>query len=63
MGLIYRNHAEQEPLVLLKRDDAGAYEELFDRFWPLLHRFSWRMLGDSQDATDIVQDVFLILWE
>lgn len=63
MGQNYHNHSEQELLQLLKQDDSRAYAEVFDRFWPLLHRFSWRMLGDAQEATDIVQDVFVVLWE
>src|SRR5690606_34163503 len=63
MGLNYRKCSDQELLALLTQDDGKAYAEIFDRFWPLLQRFSWRMLADQQEATDIVQDVFVVLWE
>lgn len=59
----YRTKTDNELFIRLQADDRKAYAEIFERFWPLLHRFVWRMLNDRDDATDVVQDVFVVLWE
>jgi RNA polymerase sigma factor (sigma-70 family) len=40
-------------------DDAGAFEEIFDRYGPRLLSFCRHMLGSREDAEDAVQAVFI----
>jgi RNA polymerase sigma-70 factor (family 1) len=47
----------------IKENDSAAYKELFDRFWERLYRFAWKRLRSQQDAEDVVQHVFMKLWE
>lgn len=43
-------------------DDAGM-EKLFREFFPSLMAFSMKILGDEDAARDVVQQVFIRLWE
>lgn len=43
--------------------DADALGELYDRFSPLLLALGRRILGDLEEAEDVVQETFLHLWK
>lgn len=47
----------------LRRSDAGAFRSLFDAMNAALLRFAWRYTFDEEAARDVVQDVFLKLWQ
>ncbi|MBN2486176.1 MAG: RNA polymerase sigma-70 factor [Bacteroidales bacterium] len=47
----------------IKADDRGAFELLFKRLYPRLKDFAWKVVKDEDIAKDIVQDVFIKLWE
>lgn len=47
----------------LRRRDESAVAVLFDRYYKRLHLFAEQHIYDSDRAHDIVQDVFLKLWE
>jgi RNA polymerase sigma-70 factor (ECF subfamily) len=47
---------------LCERRDGEALTGLIARHMPRLRALAWRMLGDAE-AEDVVQDVFLRLWE
>jgi RNA polymerase sigma-70 factor, ECF subfamily len=40
-----------------------AFKAVFDQYYRALHHFAVSYLKNEEDATDIVQSVFLILWE
>ncbi len=55
----------QEDIELLqgiRQNDAGAFRQLFDRYWQLLFRLAASKIGHAQDAEDIVQELFIELW-
>lgn len=57
--------AEQE-LALLRRAQTGdfsAYDELVNRLQRRVHAVAYRILGQAQDAEDVVQQTFLSLIE
>lgn len=58
----YKAHTDTELLHLLNNGDHIAYKEIYDRYWVSLYRHSFRMLQDSDQAKDAVQDVFTMLW-
>jgi RNA polymerase sigma-70 factor, ECF subfamily len=43
--------------------DPSAFDILYRRFAKRLNRVAWLVCRDSWDAADIVQEVFLALWE
>ena len=52
------------PLVIaIEQGDASAAATLVDRYARRLQAFAWRMLGDREEAEDVVQDSFLRLWK
>jgi len=53
--------AELTPLV--KRGIKQAYQELFERFAPRIFQFSRTYLKNAADSEELVQDVFLKIWE
>lgn len=58
----YKSYTDQELLALLKTKDELAYKEIYERFWSILYRHARRMLTDEEEAEDVVQEVFLTLW-
>ncbi|GAA4317941.1 RNA polymerase sigma-70 factor [Mucilaginibacter gynuensis] len=47
----------------LKQGDADAFSYVFDQYWQQLFRAAYKRVADDQLAQDIVQDVFLQLWD
>lgn len=47
----------------LRNDDVEAFQEIFVTYYPVLHRFVYRWLGDESAADDIAQGVMVDLWE
>jgi len=56
-----------EDLVdLIRRIGAGdhaGFSEFYDRFSGLIYSTALRVLSDPDDAADVTQDVFFMLWE
>ncbi|MFY0653207.1 MAG: RNA polymerase sigma-70 factor [Cyclobacteriaceae bacterium] len=47
----------------IKQGNLDAYEELFHLYYPQLVRFAEGILFDPYQAEDVVQNLFLYLWE
>lgn len=56
-------HDEQLLVSRLKKGDLEAFDKLFNSFSPKLYRFAFRYLNSKEDAEEIVQEVFLKVWE
>ena len=56
-------NTDQELIRLIRQSDYTAFEELHKRFWPELQRLAYKKIGDRQDAYDLLQDLFIELWE
>lgn len=50
-------------MALVKENNTNAYTTLFDRYQPLIFVYACKITRDEEEASDIVQDVFLSLWE
>jgi len=53
-------------LVLLekiKASDHNAFDVLFDRYWEKLYKAAYARLGDDVIAQDIVQEIFIKVWQ
>jgi RNA polymerase sigma-70 factor (ECF subfamily) len=62
---VAERHAERhsELLVRIRRDDAAAFDELISLLAQPLVLYARRFSASIDDAQDLVQDVFLWVWE
>ncbi|MGL4292028.1 MAG: RNA polymerase sigma-70 factor [Bacteroidales bacterium] len=65
---IFKTHdlSKQEDLLFLKRmrsDDKGSFESIFNKYYKDLVLFSSNFVSDPTICEDIVQNVFMNLWE
>lgn len=58
----WQESSDAELMRAIGRQDAGAFEALYDRYSRLVFSTAYRVLGDSQGAEDVAQDVFVRLW-
>ena len=56
------DHPEADLLRRVARRDHGAFAELYDRVAGLLFSNALHMLSDRREAEEVVQDVFLQIW-
>jgi RNA polymerase sigma-70 factor (family 1) len=54
---------EQEQIVLLQKGSISAFEGLFEQYSRKLYRFSFSYLKSESEAEDVVQEVFMKIWE
>ncbi len=54
--------SDEELIERVKKGDDVAFAELLQRFLGPVYRFTLRLLGRPQDAEDVVQDVWLKVW-
>lgn len=50
---------EQISLEALKSGDRGAFAKLVETYSPQVYRLALRILGDAQDAEDVLQETFI----
>jgi RNA polymerase sigma-70 factor (family 1) len=54
---------EQEMIALLQKGSMSAFEGLFEQYSQKLYRFSFSYLKSESESKDVVQEVFLKIWE
>lgn len=59
----YEEHSDQELTSLLKEGDIAAFDEIYRRYAEPLYKFAWTILKDEAECTDVIQDIFVWLWE
>lgn len=64
MALNYgNNNITRELLARLKKGDILAYDQIYHMYIHKLFSFVFKILKDEADSEDIVQEVFVKLWE
>jgi len=53
---------DQEMIARIGRRDQSAFSALYDRLSGPLYSLAMKMLGDSADAQDALQEVFVQIW-
>lgn len=53
---------DDDVLISFQQGDHSAYEIIYDRYWALLYRHARKMLQNDEEAKDVVQEVFMMLW-
>ncbi|MGM9798817.1 MAG: RNA polymerase sigma-70 factor [Parabacteroides sp.] len=54
---------DKQLILRLKSDDREAFSLLYQRYWAKVHRFCQLYLTDRSLAEDVVQEVFIKIWE
>jgi len=60
---VYSTYTDQELAAFLKQGNKDAYTQIYDRFQPLLYVYACKIVKDDYEAEDIVQEVFIYLWD
>ncbi len=58
-----KNHITQELLTRLKSDDMLAFDKVYELYSHKLFSFVFKILKNEADTDDIVQEVFVRIWE
>lgn len=58
----YRELSDGQLAALLRTDDA-AYNEIYERYWPVLYRSAFNVLKDEDACLDVIQEIFIWFWE
>lgn len=59
----YCESADVELLDMIRRDHDAALTALFNRYWEVLFLYVVRVLRDQDEARDVVQETFIVLWQ
>ena len=59
----YSAFTDQELVALLKKGDQYAYTEIYKRYEAMVYIFTYKRIGDREEARDIVHEVFMYFWE
>ena len=53
---------DKKVILQMSKGDQKAYEQVFRRFYPKVHRFVSMLLKNADDADDVCQIIFLKVW-
>ncbi len=57
-------HSEDSSLwALIQSDDEHAFTRFFNKYWDNLFPFAYKLLKNYDDAQEVVQIVFISIWE
>ncbi len=59
----YQTYGDVQLFDLIRKGEQKAYAEMYGRYWAVLYRHALHMVRDEEMAEDILQDVFLNLWD
>lgn len=59
----YSVYTDQQLISLLKQGDRRAYTAIYNRYEVLVYTFTYKRIGDREEAKDIVQELFLYFWD
>ena len=60
---VYSNICEPELTEQIKQGEKRAYRKIFEHYAPRIFRFANAYLKSNEDAEELVQDVFMQIWE
>lgn len=61
--VIVKQMEEKELIRKVKNGDSTAFAALYDCYWQKVYNFTKLYIATSNDVTEVVQDVFVKLWE
>lgn len=58
----YSGQSNQELMDLVRQHDERAFTEIYNRYKGVLFIHACRMLENAEEAKDVIQDLFTVLW-
>jgi RNA polymerase sigma-70 factor, ECF subfamily len=58
----YLLYADEDLMPLVEVGDAEAFATLYDRHGRMAYSLAYRMMGEKQQAEDVVQEAFIKVW-
>lgn len=58
-----KNITDETLTYLINRGNKSAFQELFERYSGQIYHFALKYFRNQQEAEEVVQDVFLKIWE
>lgn len=56
-------HGDSRALIrLIRESNVAAFEELYRLYWNQLYNFAFRYVQSSEEAEDVVQEIFFSVW-
>ena len=62
MSTYRRDTTEPNLIALLQNGDNDGYEKLYDNYSPMLFGIICRIVGNNEDAENLLQDCFIKIW-
>lgn len=59
----FKNSSNEKLQNLLRNGSEDAFNEIYSRFWDRLYCYAYRIFHEENICEDIVQEVFISLWE
>ena len=59
---LYSQAEDSDLFRWMKQSDVKAFEELYNRYWPLLVNTAYKRLKNKEKSEDIVQSIFIDLY-
>lgn len=59
----YDDFQDSELLLKLSHDDERAFDEIYRRYWNIMFHSAFNILQEREACLDIVQELFIWLWE
>ena len=50
-------------IILTQKGDEAAFSEIYQRYSGVLHRHAYSKLNDKEEARDLIQELFVYLWD
>lgn len=60
---LYAKYQDEQLLSLLKEGDDAAFTEIYQRYWRRLFVMAMHRLDNTEEARELVQDIFYNLWK
>ena len=59
----YTTLEDHELFDLVKSEDDAAFKEIYKRYFNVLYVHAYKRLQDKEEAQDVIQEVFTVLWD
>ncbi|GGC48382.1 DNA-directed RNA polymerase sigma-70 factor [Parapedobacter defluvii] len=59
----YSTCTDAELTDLLRKGDGAAFAEIYQRYSPVLYRHAYNKLRDKEEVRDLIQELFINLWD
>ncbi|MCD8539128.1 MAG: RNA polymerase sigma-70 factor [Leadbetterella sp.] len=59
----YSGQEDQQLMDLVRQHDERAFTEIYHRYKGVLFVHAFRMLESEEEAKDVIQDLFTVLWQ